>query len=305
MIIKILFLLFFIVSCATSKKTKELEVVKIGFDHGEAVEINDDNTNSSYGPALPEGSELLQGSNNNQKVVGLFLREGLYLSHGYLALYRFLESKKVRPTVQACLGFSCVIASLYAKYGNSSQVEWKTFALWKKLKESKVFSNDWKETLSHFIEAEFKGKKLEELSGVLAIYLWNNEKNKLYSLSRGDVVWALEHAVFLNSQEKWENALVSTYVASKNDLKSYGADIVIDVSVTPKKNLLARDDGYLLGLFGRLYGLQRRNTPTINFDYDLPLDEKTNFSLIITQGTREVKRNSQALDDVMTQIFPE
>lgn len=304
MIIKYIIFLLLFISCASSKKSKDLEVVEIGFHQGRAVEITDINRQNEYGPAIPEGVLQDEEKKSNQKVIGLFLREGLYLTHGYLSLYRYLEKKKIKPAIQACLGYSCVITSLYAKYGNASQVEWKTFALWKKLKNQKIYSSSWKETLLDFLEQEFKGQRIEEMRGINVYYLWNNEKNKLFSLSQGDLLWALKHSVVVDANEEWESSVAGNYIASANDLKSFGADLVIDASITPSKQLFLNDSGYLIGLYGRLLTLQRRNISTVNFEFDLTLDENKNFSAIITHANRELKQNSQPLDDLMTQIFP-
>lgn len=279
--------------------------MEIGFHQGQAVEITDMSTENEYGPAVPEGFVKSDDrESSRQKVLGVFFREGLYLSHGYLSIYRYLEKKKIKPTIQACLGYSCVITSLYAKYGNASQVEWKTFALWKKLKNFKVYSSSWKETLYDFLEKEFKGQRIEEMQGINIYYLWNNEKNKLFSLSKGDLLWALQHSVVVDAKKDWESGVAGSYIASAKDLKTFGADFVIDASITPSKQLFLNDNGYLIGLYGRLLTLQRRNVPTVNFHFDLTLDENKNFSAIITHANRELKRNSQSLDELITQIFP-
>lgn len=276
--------------------------MELGLHQGTAVEIQDDEFNDNYGP----GNETVNLENSKVlPVLGLFLRDGLYLSHGHISVYRYLESKKIKPMIQGCIGYSCLVASLYAKYQNASQVEWKTFALWQQLKDEKPHSPRWKKIISDFNEKEFGELRIEELSGVLSFYIWNKEKSKIFSLNRGKLVWALERSLFLDNSSKWESAIASTYIVKANDLKNSGAELVFDVSITPVGALLAGHDSFLTGVYGRQIGLNRRNTANLEFKLELPLDERKNFTHIITATQREIKQNSQSLDEFFGKFFQE
>lgn len=277
-------------------------MVELGLHQGTAVEIQDDEFNDNYGP----GTEVdNQEASKVLPVVGLFLRDGLYLSHGHISVYRYLESKKIKPMVQGCIGYSCLVASLYAKYQNASQVEWKSFALWQKLKDEKPHSSKWKKIISDFNEKEFGEMRIEELSGVVSFYMWNKEKSKVFSLNRGRLVWALEKSLFLDNSEKWESAIASTYIVKASDLKNNGAELVLDVTITPVGAILEGHDSFLTGLYGRQIGLNRRNKGDLEFKLELPLDESKNFTHIITATQKEIKQNSQSLDEFFGKFLSE
>ena len=276
--------------------------MELGWHEGSAVEIQDDEFNDNYGP----GSAIKEHKDASLlPVVGLFLRDGLYLSHGYISLYRYLESKKIKPIVQGCIGYSCLIASLYAKYQNASQVEWKSYALWQKLKDEKPHSSKWKGLITDFAKKEFGEMRIEELTGVVAFYLWNKEQAKIFSLNRGQVVWAIERSLFLDNSEKWESAIASTYAVKASDLKNSGAELILDAAITPTGPLLEKFDSFLTGIYGREIGLNRRLAGDIELKLELPLDDSQNFSQIVTLSQKEIKQNSQSLDEIFEKFLLE
>ena len=134
-------------------------VVELEEPKSQEIVIITENANLDYGPPSVAGSKSEDGDESEvtaEPVVAIDLFPALYHSLGYVSTFQELEKQKLKAHIISSSGFTSIIAALYAKYGASNMVEWKTFELYHKLGTTKVYSEKW----SVLIEEYLKNKLL-------------------------------------------------------------------------------------------------------------------------------------------------
>ncbi len=118
--------------------------------------------------------------------VGIFLYPTLYTSLAVVELLRQLEAVHIKVNTISSFGYGAVIAALYAKEGTTSYLEWKIFALLRKLEGYTPYTKEWEKVILNFIELEFKNLKVNELK--LSLVIPGIKSNPDRSITVADVL---------------------------------------------------------------------------------------------------------------------
>jgi hypothetical protein len=249
-------IIFSFLSCAVDKRrnTSELETVNFSQKfHSPKVETGIEGEDI-YGPSAEITNDEKEVLSQKQAIVALDFSPALYHSLSYLKLISDLEKKKVNISVVISSGFSAIIAALYGKYKSANRLDWKAYALIKKLeKENKVYSTSWLKTVEIFLKEEFQDIRLEQLKLLVVIPTYDEKNNKLVLKHTGPVVEAIMSS--LRIQNSRESFLLNPSIEYFGKEKSFGVDKVFRVSAFPRNFKLETTSGFVLGIYSKLAGL--------------------------------------------------
>lgn len=162
---KLILLLLLSVSCATTKSRFDIETIGVeGEGQDDSLQIDIKNKNGSVNP-----DEMDPANKVKDPVIVFNIYSTLYHSQAAIYELKSLEQKDIDISVISGYGFGGLIAALYAKEKSVSYIEWKLFALTKKLAEEKAYSEGWLEIINSFTKEEFGDKKADQLKITLAV----------------------------------------------------------------------------------------------------------------------------------------
>lgn len=249
----LLLILFFVSSCTylKSKDYSFTETVSLSEGDKDASVNIDENKTIEYGPSFNSKLDNQKTKKMRLPIVALDLVPSLYGSLSYINLFNQLEKKKIKITIINTSSFASIIAILYAKYGNSSRVEWKLFSLLKKLKNEQMFSRKWDREIENFLVKEFGKKRLEEFP-ILVTIPQGNSPTKL--VSSGGVVELILETLRLEKGQSFLNQPNELYKAQVDKL---GVDLRFKVSALPTNLKFRNPNGFVYGLYAKLGGYQK------------------------------------------------
>lgn len=273
MIIKILFLILFTLSCASKNSTSTSTVL-----------LSEDLSKEDIFFETEELKEIISSKSNT-----LILRDSLYLSYGYLQLLKEIEKNNTSIDYYACYGHACLVLAIYIKEKNLGKAEWKLYNLWREIKKEMPYSVGWEKKITTFIENEFKDQRLN--GDKYYFYTWNTEAKKLYTISTGPLVTVLKNCIFLKTAYKWKNAILSETGILFNEVQQTN---ILDSQFLAPPNAFKKLSGDLIGVYGK-YFTQLKNYDHINslFLEKSSYDEDENFSLIQNEAKLEIKNNEK------------
>jgi hypothetical protein len=254
--IRLLFLSLIVFSCATgpSKKKGGFATVDLSVDKKDkavTIERNNQKFDGSYGPSIKGELELKQKSKqvSRDPIIAIHLAPAGYHASGYISFFRKLEKEKIRVNAISAEGFSSVIAALYAKYHDSNRLEWKTYALYGRLKGLDMYSTKWSRELSSFLKEEFKNSRMEQQKSLLIIPLIHKGQLKTYSTGKiRDIVSA---AVKLDG-DALTSSLLNKKVVFKSEIKEKAAaDLVYQITILPDRISFKKPSGYIWGVYSK------------------------------------------------------
>lgn len=242
-----LILALVLVSCATPKSRYELESVDVDSTNANTLQINE-NESSTYGPKIEVDKNQSEGK-GREPLVALVNYSTLYHSLAFVGELKKYEKEKIRISLVAANGFSALLAALYAKERSVSFVEWKLFSLTKKLKPLKIYSVEWTNVLSDFIEEEFKELNTNQLSIQLIVpYLQNGEIKYDQKVS---VVKALLETLNIKSEK---SPFRSPQNIDNQLRKDFAMDFVVNSSYLPVTPTITKLNSFQYGLFTSYLG---------------------------------------------------
>ncbi|MCO4755899.1 MAG: hypothetical protein KC478_15570 [Bacteriovoracaceae bacterium] len=290
-------LALFLSACAHIEPLERpAELVELDDLKGQEVVIITEDANLDYGPPTTgvesdEAPEQVAA----EPILALDLFPALYHSLGYVSTFQELEKRKLKAHIISSSGFTSIIAALYAKYGASNMVEWKTFELYQKLGKTKVYSENWRSKINEFLLKEFGSTRLNELEKVLVIPSAIDGGVKLDP--RKKIVDAIMDAIDLSERS---NLLASNRYNYLSSLKQYGADIVFRISFLPDNINFNRPDGYIFGIYSRLRGSLVANDYTFNFSSESEnLDSIKNMSDLLSRVKENNEKFAAHAEDVV------
>ncbi len=250
--------LFLSFSCAHQKSESHGEVLNV-VDFSQDAQSEDitisEKASTDYGPAPLSGetddAPSEEGTAQSQ-VIALDLYPSLYNSLGFISLFSELEREKIKVSIITSQGFSAVFGALYAKYETANLVEWKAFALYQALGESRPFSEEWSEKYEDFLTEEFGDERTGRLKKLF--FVPKQVEGKTVFNSNERIVDALMSAIDLKSES---NALLAGRLDYLSKINRFGADQVYRVSFLPKRISLKRPDGFIYGVYSKLSGRAR------------------------------------------------
>lgn len=294
--------IFLVASCANKKTNKGISVFSLEQaknSENRYVEINSQSEeyDSNYGPtALP--NTVNSSEHRKIPVVALFLNSAGYHALGYISLLRQLEKENIKVTMISGQGFSALVAALYAKYGDSNRLEWKLFELMEIIKNKKMFSSSWLNSINKFAQKEFKKTKVEQLKKYLFIPL--QKKGALVHIRKAKVVDLIKRNFSL-SQSQISSSLIFKYSLFDQYFKKLGADLVFTADLMPRKVLMKNMDGHLWGIYTkRSYQIHQRRDNILELkELAMPIDQYPNMASML----KELKKSSIEISLIIKDKF--
>lgn len=254
-ILNTLIILISISSCSLRNNSNKNFVETVDLESSkEVVKVDTTEEGSdTYGPSLAQGSDDLKVNENKRKpVLAIDLVPALYASLSYITLFRELEKNKIYPNIINTSGFSLVIAALYAKYKSASKLEWKMFALLRKLKGVKVHTSDWYSEIEEFLNLELGKSRLEQFK-ILITVPTSSIKKKL--MTTGPAVKLIMKSLRISNSDAFINRPHYEYVS---EIKNLGVDLSFLISSFPDSFNFKIPNGFAWGLYTRVSGVYRR-----------------------------------------------
>ena len=191
---KLLWVLLVLSSCTMIKEEKNISSnVNLG-SNGKNIVINKD--------VIIESKEK-----SAQKIlypeIGIFVYPTLYSTMGTVEFLRQLERSKVKIRTIGSFGLGAVISALYAKEGTTSYLEWKMFALLRRLESLKPYEDEWKSEILLFTKNEFKKSKVSDLR--LNLFVPLNEKD--IAIEKLTVVELIEKTIDITEKNHYINTV--------------------------------------------------------------------------------------------------
>jgi len=263
------------ISCSRLPVDVDTDLIGVDLDNmgADTVEI-DRSKNVGYGPKQSVGD--VTGPTKRIPVISLTLYSSIYHSLAILDLIKQLDKKNIKISMISSQGFGSVVAALYAKEKSTSYLEWKLFALLKKLKGQAVYSKVWNRTLGAFIEKEFNNLKVSQLK-ILFLTPENNNNNKLFLSLTDKVSSVLKRTLNIKSDS---NFLSKPKLYSSN-LKKLGADLSYSLSFLPARINFNNITGFEWGIYTKYLGFVMSNPEDIRVfrsEKSAPLDQLNSLS---------------------------
>lgn len=299
---RIYFALIFLVifSCTTKQKVNDsfTETVSLeGTTEAISVDVNKESVDT-YGPTFHgEQQDLQKSTTERAPVVTLDFVPSLYASLSYITLFKELEKKKIYPNIMVANGFSLIIASLYGKYKNSNKLEWKVFALLRKLQGIKVYSSEWYDEIESFLNDEFGNTRIEQLK-VLVVVPGSLKKQKL--VTTGKVSQVIMDSLSLTNSYAFINKPHFKY---QSKVKELGSDLYFVVNSLPKKFNFKTPNGFVWGLYTRISGLYDNvDKNVLNIKSDIKfLDTLPNLSDLLINTRSDVSQITDTISQEITE----
>lgn len=286
---KLTIFVLLLLSCScTSQRNKSstfTETVNLG-NPSKKIELDPSGEkHDTYGPRVDREKQVqIQEKVNRKPVIAIDLVPALYASLGYLSLFKELEKNKIYPNIINASGFSLVIAVLFAKYRSASKLEWKIFALLRKLKGVKVHTSSWYNKIETFLKSEFKQTRLEQLKILITIPTANVSKRLV---TAGNLIKVVNDSIKITNSASFINRPHYDYSHKINTL---GADMVFLISALPDKFNFKFPNGFAWGLYTRLSGVLSSVSPnTLKISSELKfIDTLPNLSDMLINSKSDV-----------------
>lgn len=255
---KIFFLLIIFISCATSKKSTDLDTVTFSNTHDDKLAISEDSMEVI--PIQVDTSDKLGDEVGREKkaVISLSFYSSLYSSLALVNFFKLIEQEEIDISVINANGFAAVVCALYAKEKNSNTLEWKLFALLKQLKGLRPYGKEWREVIAEFITKEFAKTELSELKISLQIPTIIN--NDIVMLKDSKVREVLLKNLDLENKTNY----FKRPVLYKRNLVENRSDLNFNFVFIPSNIKFKLIDGYSWGIFTNYFGFILKNEQNIN-----------------------------------------
>ncbi|MAE57439.1 MAG: hypothetical protein CME69_01080 [Halobacteriovorax sp.] len=184
-------------SCANRTKLIDIATVDVGLiNEKEVPDIDPKSKVGNYGPS----GNVQRVEETKKNSLGVLIGPGLYGSLKALDILSCLERSEVKVQLISGIGFSSVVASLYAMNISLERIKWLLTNQMNSLKDTDIFSEEWTNSWLKFLSKniDLKSIKLSDKS------LWFAQVND-------DLKFASKYEM----SEEWEKNIM---ISSKNFL---------------------------------------------------------------------------------------
>ena len=185
------------ISCANRTKLIDIATVDVGLiNEKEVPDIDPKSKVGNYGPS----GNVQRVEETKKNSLGVLIGPGLYGSLKALDILSCLERSEVKVQLISGIGFSSVVASLYAMNISLERIKWLLTNQMNSLKDTDIFSEEWTNSWLKFLSKniDLKSIKLSDKS------LWFAQVND-------DLKFASKYEM----SEEWEKNIM---ISSKNFL---------------------------------------------------------------------------------------
>ncbi|EQC45129.1 hypothetical protein M899_3420 [Bacteriovorax sp. BSW11_IV] len=272
------FILFICFSCSQSEKERNILFTGVDVDKTMAIKsspfISKERVRSlDMGPINVEGPDQVYDEKiENKKVIALYLGPGLHKSFAYIPVISCLKRMDLDFHIIAGAEFSAMIASLYAYDLTAEEIDWKLYQMSEEIKNKTIYSKDWSETIVKFVDKEFKNKRIQGATKVLAVAEYDLKKKKNVLTFKGNLKTSLLNNLSLTFSGNNVNSVFGSEDDIVEELKKR-ADYVIVLDVLGDKLKLNSINDYLYGVYGKLIGHNIKFDTRADLKLKIPVDE--------------------------------
>ena len=240
-----LLLLILLVSCSQLEQPAQVfESVNLNLDKKEDIAQPDLNLSSGvgqYGPAVDR--EVDSKRKSSQTSYAVILGPGLNKSVMSLELLSCLSRFGQKVNIVSGIGFSSVIAALYAQGNSAEEIKWKLYKVMRKLKKESPFGQRWKMEWTSFIEDNIDEKIIKKSSISLWLPLW--EDGKINYTSKINIKEYLKTTL----DDRNKNNVLKKPFLNKEIKNKMPVDTIIYSNVLAQGVSFQQTSGYLYGLY--------------------------------------------------------
>jgi hypothetical protein len=262
-----------LVSCTTlnEKSSGGFASVDLNFNeiHDHSTVLNPKDQVGSYGPVMDEDSSTV--ATKDKQSLGIVLGPSLYKSIEAIDVLKCFEKLDKKVNTVSGVGFSLIVASLYAQGDSPEQIKWKLF---KHLRENKYkpYSARWLNSWSIFVNKNISKKRLLVSNRSLWVPAFDTEMNTIVYSPKGD----LKTKIKQNIDHKNMNLPLKKNFLSEASLKNLPVDRIVIINSLSDNIELNNSDGYLYGLYGKIHSVLKNannsNIVMININTEGALD---------------------------------
>lgn len=293
----LIFLITLIIVSCTTTKTKETQgfaSVELSFDQvtENSAIIDPQDQVGAYGPVFDE-DEIIQNGQNTSKTFGVLIAPSLYKSLDAVDVLKCFEKMDRQVRLISGAGFSAIIAALFAQGDSPEQIKWK---IYRELRKEKFtpYSKEWNREWNKFIDKNISSKRLKTSSKSLWLPEYDKEEGRVRYTSKGDFQAILKQGLNINS---YDTPLKKNFL-SREGLIGLPVDRLVVINSLSDKLQFKSPDGYLLGLYGKIYStlknVDNSNILMINIKTDGTLDAAN-----IATTRRELSPICSQLEEVL------
>lgn len=263
--------------------------------------------NREFGPALGSPGAKVDSSKGAAKLVALWFGAGLYRPFAVAPILNCLEKNSIPFHIVGGEEMSALMISLYAHGDSPDTLEWKSYKLHKKLAEDYPFSKEWKSTLEEFVEAEIRGKKIEQSLKTLVLPKVTEQAQE--SVFRGSNLALIYQNLLLKGNSN-KNFPVGRAINLRNLLMARDIDYLIFFDFLDSEIKFRKIDDFLFGQYTKEKSILSRvdwnlwpQVKRISFDFKgTDLDEGQNIQDVLHIARAEceniVKEIKRLIEDV-------
>jgi len=290
--ITILFSLLVFSSCTTLDSNSDNGFASVDlnfnkFEESSAVIDPKDNV-GTYGPIKDVGITSSR-SGDRPKSLGVIIGPSLYKSIEAVDVLKCFEKLDRKVNLISGVGYSLIVAGLYAQGDSPEQIKWK---LYKELRNKKLkpFSRKWLDKWTSFINKNVNKKKLLVSSRSLWIPEFNKSEGLVNYTSKGNLL----NKIIRNLDQSDQSLPLKKNFLSNTSMKKLPVERVVIINTLSDRIELGNDDDYLLGLYGKIYSTLKR----VDNSNILMININTNGAL----DSKEIASNRRDLLPICTQL---
>jgi hypothetical protein len=266
-IITTLSLLFLLFSCSEIQK-REVNPLGTGLDIDREIELIEK-------PRIRDGQKKIPGitpvqskkAQNVSVVKSLIFGPGMYRTVAYIPLLKEFKNKGFKLPIVGGHGMASIIAAAFAFGEDPDLIEWKFHKFFNAAKDEEIYTEKWFDILDKKLLAQFKGKRIEQAQLKLFVPVFDNKKNRIKYLTRGDLYLALSANINLAQNKNLYGPAFKWEIFNIPLMKKLGADKIIGVDVLDEGFTLKSSDGFLYGTFSKAVG--KSSKESIHLDHYL------------------------------------
>ena len=274
--------LFLLFSCSSeTKKSFDYDSVANTTDSETENRLNE--TNVELNPGILFDNNGNKSNVQREPVFGLYIGPGMFKVFSAIEILRMLEDQSIKVNLIAGMEMGLVLASLYAKYGNSNKVEWVIYNYLKKNENKspqKINSNKWLKKFDQSVGIEFSEENIEGKNITLMAPRPDSD-GKIKLVKRGPLYPIISSSIDINNELFILKNMDSVFLI--NQMKTGGADIVLALDFLDNADVSsdANDD------IEEFYHKAKRL---------VEIEKKNNLEIITidTQASYEILSNPQA-----------
>lgn len=298
--IKLFFLTFFLVSCATKNN------VNIPYS---SVEVNSDFPGEPH-LEISKVDEQREGEDEGEteeveKKYSIIFGPGVYLTSGLISVIRELEKEGEHILTISGHGLSAYFAAMFAFKYKSDYIEWQYYKFIEEVKDVKLFSKAWNKAYKEILLKDFVGKKFERAPISLILPVFDSTSKKVEWVERGDIYQTLLENIQVFPHLYKKTAAFPWEFFSPFHFRNKGQSEFVAILPLSGRPTFQKPDGFFNGIYTK--GISNFNKyqdsfkkvfrlPLENFKIDVPLKSISEDKNLISFASNIILELKESVD---------